>query len=122
MDCDNNSSPPSFSTSSLEKVLVHPLEEEASEEEHNFLDEEESNPVRRSKRVRKRYPYRGIRDYISWKESDDHDDNIWSDEENNYEEYNFEKRHPRTLTEASNLEEVLRKGEQTRKKRRNSLK
>ena len=121
MDWDNYSSPPSFSTSSLEKSFVHPLEEGVSKEEHNFLDEEDSNPVRRSKRVRKRYPYRGIGDYIGWNESDD-DDDIWSDEEDNYEEYNVYKRQPRTLIEASNLGEVLRKGEQTRMKRTNIFK
>ena len=104
LDWDNYSSPPSFSSNPLEKVLSFPseevLEEEVFEDPSGDAD---LNPVRRSNRVRKPYPYRGIGDYVSWKESDEEED--W-------------RKQSRTLTESSNLDEVLLKGDHSKSRRK----
>ena len=106
---DNYSSPPQFSGDSSsvrdDVFLEHPaaaddnLEDEQEKEKHN--------PVRRSRRQKQRYPYRGIEDFIGW---NFHEEEANDDFEDKAMEGNKDNK-VRTLTETSNLEEIIGKGE-----------
>ena len=88
-------------------------------------DDEVIVPLRRSKRAKKRYPYRGIEDFVSWNETDVDKDNQTDEvfNDNHGQAVDNEDvtvkvgKKTRTLTEASNLDEVVKKGEQSKKKR-----
>ena len=114
---DNYSSPPQFSGDSFtvrdDVFLEHP-----AAAENNLEDEQETvqgrhNPDRRSRRKRQRYPYRGIEDFVTW---DFYEEGANDNFEDKATEENIDNK-VRTLTETSNLEEIINKGEHSRKKR-----
>ena len=121
LDWDNYQSSPSFSTICLEQMSAgidsdNVVGNESVESEDVFADTSEAELVefnmgrRRSKRVRKPYPYRGISDFLA----NDSDDFTSIEEE---ESVSPSFRPARTLTEDSRLEEVVQKGHVARRNR-----
>ena len=122
LEWDNYQSPPSFSSTSFEQTPAEIDLENINEygvdniEEDVFTDvmepdiEEFEIGRRRSERVRKPYPYRGISEFLD----NDSDDFVNICEE---ESVTSSFRPARTLTEDSRLEEVVQRGNVTRRKR-----
>ena len=111
---DNYSSPPTFSSNFsagiLDEVFLSPSSMDIEVEQVEF--EANTSFVRRSNRQRQPYSYRGIREFVSWDYYEDHVD----DEDTELTiEINEDK--ARTLTETSNLEEIIIKGEHVKQKR-----
>ena len=93
------------------RTVMNILEDKTGDE-----DSDEINPIpmdekRRSTRNRKPYPYRGIDDFVDF--DVDTDDEIFDDAYGP----TVTRRQSRTLTTDSNLEEVLRKGEDIKMRR-----